>query len=62
MAEAIVDAARDADASAIVFRPRGGSWWLNLLTGNVRDSLVARSDRPVIVLPGAEDDDREESR
>ena len=53
VAAAIVDAARDVDASAIVFHPRGGSWWLDLLTGDVRDTLVTKSDRPVVVLPDA---------
>lgn len=54
--ETILDAADDADASAIVFHPRGGSWLLDLLTGDVRDKLIAESDRPVVVLPDAEAD------
>jgi nucleotide-binding universal stress UspA family protein len=54
--EAIVGAAADRDASAIVFHPRGGSWLLDLLTGDVRDTLVDESDRPVVVLPDAEGD------
>ena len=51
VAETIIDAAADLDASAIVFHPRGGSWLLDLLTGDVRDTLIAESDRPVVVLP-----------
>ena len=54
VAETILDAAADHDASAIVFHPRGGSWLLDLLTGDVRDALVGRSDRPVVVLPDAD--------
>jgi nucleotide-binding universal stress UspA family protein len=54
VAEAVLAAAADADASAVVFHPRGGSWLLDLLTGDVRDELLRRSDRPVVVLPDAE--------
>jgi len=54
VAETILDAAADHGASAVVFRPRGGSWLLDLLTGDVRDALVKRSDRPVVVLPDAD--------
>jgi len=51
VAETIIDAAHDLDASAIVFTPRGGSRWLKLLTGDVTTDLVNESDIPVIVLP-----------
>ena len=54
--DTILDAAADLDASAIVFHPRGGSWLLDLLTGDVRDKLVDESDRPVVVLPDSEAD------
>jgi len=54
VAAAIRDAAAEADASAIVFRSRGGSRWLDLVSGGVRSSLVTDSDLPVIVLPDQE--------
>jgi nucleotide-binding universal stress UspA family protein len=54
--DAIVAAAADADASAVVFHPRGGSWLLDLLTGDVRDRLIEESDRPVVVFPDSEAD------
>ncbi|WP_411966998.1 universal stress protein [Haloferax sp. YSSS75] len=50
--DAILDAAVEADASAIVFTPRGGRSWWDLFSGDVRDRLVRKSDRPVVVLPG----------
>jgi nucleotide-binding universal stress UspA family protein len=53
VARVIVEAATDADASAIVFHPAGGSWLSDLLTGDVSDRLLAESDRPVVVLPEA---------
>lgn len=54
IAEAIVEAAHDLDASAIVFTPRGGSRWVKLLTGDVTYGLVTNSDIPVIVLSDRE--------
>ncbi|MDS0294473.1 universal stress protein [Halogeometricum luteum] len=51
VAETIVDAAHDADATCIAFTPRGGSKWWDLFSGDVRESLVAESDLPVVVLP-----------
>lgn len=55
VADAIVGAARDRDATAIVFTPRGSSRWVKLLTGNVADGLVSGSDVPVVVLPDEAD-------
>ena len=51
VADAIHSAAADFDASAIVFSSRGGSRWLDLVSGNVRSKLIADHDRPVVVLP-----------
>ena len=49
--ETIIDAATAAEASAIVFCSRGGSAWFDLLAGGVRSSLMAKSQRPVVMLP-----------
>lgn len=57
IAESIIDAAHDVDASAIVFTPRGGSRWRKLLTGDVSHNLVEKSDVPVLVLPDREPSD-----
>lgn len=59
VAETIVDAAHDLDASAIVFTPRGGSRWVKLLTGDVTTELITDSDLPVVVLPDQPEGDRE---
>lgn len=49
--DGIFGAADDADASAIVFTPRGGSRWRQLMSGDVTRELVSESRRPVIALP-----------
>lgn len=54
IAAAIHDAADKFDASAIVFRSRGESRWLELLSGRVRAKLISNSDIPVVVLPERE--------
>ncbi|WP_123533681.1 universal stress protein [Halosimplex salinum] len=51
VAETIVDAAHDVDASAIVFTPRTGSRWKKLLSGDVTHKLLDASDVPILVLP-----------
>ena len=54
--EGIFAAAADVDASAIVFKPRGGSRWRQLMSGDVARELVTECDRPVIALPGQDDE------
>jgi nucleotide-binding universal stress UspA family protein len=49
--ETIFEAARDTDATAIVFTPRDGNRLWDLIAGGVRHDLVTESDRPVVVLP-----------
>lgn len=51
VAETIVDAAGEVDATSIVFTSRGGGSWLDLISGGVRSSLITKTDRPVVVLP-----------
>ncbi|MFB6121009.1 MAG: universal stress protein [Halobacteriaceae archaeon] len=54
--EAILDAARATEASAVVFTPRAGSRWLSLLSGDTSSELVKRADRPVVALPEETDE------
>lgn len=51
IAEAIIDGAHEADATAIVFTPGGGSNWMKLLTEDVTAGLISESDVPILVLP-----------
>ena len=57
VAQAIIDAAHEIDATAIVFTPRHRSRWRELLTGDVARDLIEESDVPVITLPEAETDE-----
>jgi nucleotide-binding universal stress UspA family protein len=57
VAETLLDGAHEADASAIVFTPRGHKWWWDLFSDDVADALVHDSDLPVVVLPSPARDD-----
>jgi nucleotide-binding universal stress UspA family protein len=56
VADTIFAAAADHDATAVVITPRGGSRWIQLLTGDVALDIVTETDRPVVVLPDVEDE------
>ncbi|QSG10413.1 Nucleotide-binding protein, UspA family [Halapricum desulfuricans] len=51
VAQTLIDAAHDLDASAIVFTPRGGSRWQKLLSGDVTHHLLNNTDVPILAFP-----------
>jgi nucleotide-binding universal stress UspA family protein len=55
--EAIFDAAREADATAIAYRSRGGNRLVQLLSGDLSSELATDAPVPVIALPRADADE-----
>ena len=51
VADTIVDVAREADATAIVFVSRGSGVFSRVLSGDVEHRMTTKSDRPVVALP-----------
>ncbi len=54
---AIVDAADEVGATAIVYRARSGSRLMRFLSGDHSLKLVTQADRPVIALPRVDPDE-----
>lgn len=60
IAETILSVAREVGASAVVFKPRGGSRWRQLMSGDVGRTLVSEADRPVVALRAADETSTDE--
>ena len=54
--EGVLAVARELDASAVAFVPRGGSRLVRFLAGDVALGLVEAADRPVVSLPDPAED------
>ncbi|WP_408958618.1 universal stress protein [Natrinema sp. 74] len=52
--EAITNAAKERGVDAVVFEPRGGNRFAELLSGDVARRLVTRASVPVVALPREE--------
>jgi nucleotide-binding universal stress UspA family protein len=56
IAETIVETAEELGASGVLFVPRGGSRWRQLMSGDVARELVSESTVPVVALPSPDED------
>jgi len=53
--DTIFSTAADVDATAVLFLPRGGSRWRQLMSGDVARTLVSDAELPVVALPNEGD-------
>lgn len=53
--DTVFEAAHELDATAVVFLPRGGSRFVQLLSGDRTLDFVVEGDLPVVALPGGPD-------
>jgi nucleotide-binding universal stress UspA family protein len=56
ISETIIETAEEVGVTAILFVPRGGSRWRQLMSGDVARELVSESTCPVVALPRPDED------
>ncbi|MFW6018601.1 MAG: universal stress protein [Halapricum sp.] len=57
LVETLFNAAEDAGATALAFRPRGGSRIVRFLSGDTATKLVTEPSIPVVALPNVDEED-----